>query len=93
MRKPAFCLCENNVADQLRDSDAADRRLCFRYIQSAISNPSHLLWFYSPVCVEDRLCRDAAQNISFSLLKLPVMVTVKVSVFSSPEPKAHKVGL
>ena len=29
MRKPAFCICENKGADQLR---AADQRLYFRYI-------------------------------------------------------------
>ena len=32
MRKPAFCICENKDADQLRDNRAADQRLCFRYI-------------------------------------------------------------
>ena len=31
MRKPAFCICENKVADQLRGK-IADQRLCFRYI-------------------------------------------------------------
>ena len=33
MRKPAFCICENKDADQLRE---ADQRLCFRYIDSTI---------------------------------------------------------
>ena len=33
VRKPAFCICENKDADQLRE---ADQRLCFRYIDSAI---------------------------------------------------------
>ena len=36
MRKPAFCLCENKGADQLHDNRAADQRLYFRYIDSAI---------------------------------------------------------
>ena len=31
MRKPAFCICENKDADQLRDNREADQRLCFRY--------------------------------------------------------------
>ena len=31
MRKPAFCICENKDADQLRE---ADQRLCFRYTDS-----------------------------------------------------------
>ena len=56
MRKPAFCICENKDADQLRGNREADQRLCFRYIDSTISLPkfqasSHLLWLYSPVCV------------------------------------------
>ena len=29
MRKPAFCICENIGADQLRGNHEADRRLCF----------------------------------------------------------------
>ena len=36
MRKPAFCICENKDADQLRGSREADQRLCFRYIASTI---------------------------------------------------------
>ena len=31
MRKPAFCLCKNKDADQLRGNRKADQRLCFRY--------------------------------------------------------------
>ena len=66
MRKPAFCICENKDADQLRGygNREADQRLCFRYIDSSIPlllNPkfqasSYLQWLYSPVCVgpEDR---------------------------------------
>ena len=37
MRKPAFCLCENKDADQLRGNLKADQRLCFRYKDSTIS--------------------------------------------------------
>ena len=36
MRKPAFCICENKDADQLRGNREADQRLCFRYIDSMI---------------------------------------------------------
>ena len=36
MRKPAFCICENKGADQLRSNCAADQRLCFRYMDSTI---------------------------------------------------------
>ena len=37
MIKPAFCICENKDADQLRNNCAADQRLCFRYIESTMS--------------------------------------------------------
>ena len=37
MRKPAFCICENKDADQLRRNREADQRLCFRYTDSTIS--------------------------------------------------------
>ena len=36
VRKPAFCICENKDADQLRGNREADQRLCFRYTDSAI---------------------------------------------------------
>ena len=36
MRKPAFCICENKDADQLRGNREADHRLCFRYTDSTI---------------------------------------------------------
>ena len=37
MKKPAFCVCVNKDADQLRGKREADQHLCFRYIDSAIS--------------------------------------------------------
>ena len=36
MRKPAFCICENKDADQLRGNREADQRLCFRYTYRTI---------------------------------------------------------
>ena len=36
MRKPAFCICENKDADQLRGNREADQRLCFYYTDSKI---------------------------------------------------------
>ena len=36
MRKPAFCICENKDADQLRGNREADQRLFFRYTDSTI---------------------------------------------------------
>ena len=37
MREPAFCICENKEADQLRGNRETDQRLCFRYIDSSIT--------------------------------------------------------
>ena len=39
MRKPAFCICENKDADQLRGYREADQRLCFRYTDITIPLP------------------------------------------------------
>ena len=36
VRKPAFSICENKGADQLRGNREADQRLCFRYTDSTI---------------------------------------------------------
>ena len=36
MRKPAFCICVNKGADQLRGDRETDQRLCFRYTDSTI---------------------------------------------------------
>ena len=36
VRKPAFCICENKDADQLRGDCEADQRLCFCYTDSTI---------------------------------------------------------
>ena len=36
MGKPAFCICENKDADQLRGYREADQRLCLRYTDSTI---------------------------------------------------------
>ena len=36
MRKPAFCICENEDADQLCSNFAADQRLCFPYKDGTI---------------------------------------------------------
>ena len=57
--KPAFCICDNKDADQLRGNREADQRLCFAtWIEQSLYflNPkfqasSHLLWLYSLVFV------------------------------------------
>ena len=64
VRKPAFCICENKDADQLRgNSFAVTAKLISAFVFATrivqtlfFLNPkfqasSHLLWLYSPVCV------------------------------------------
>ena len=36
MGKPAFCICENKDADQLRGNCEGDQHLCFRYTDTII---------------------------------------------------------
>ena len=59
VRKPAFCICENKDADQLRGNREADQRLCFRYIDSTIPLPSKSeisSLYSSSVAVQPGLC-------------------------------------
>ena len=65
MRKPTFCICENKDADQLRGNREADKRLCFRYIDSTIPQLSKSeissLW-PSSVAVQPGLCRTRSET-------------------------------
>ena len=59
MRKPAFCICENKDADQLRGNREADQRLRFRHTDSAIFllSKSEISRLYpSSVAVQPGLC-------------------------------------
>ena len=82
--KPAFCICENKDADQLRGNHKADQRLCFRYLDSTIPLLSRFeilkplaiffvstAWFVSDLVgnPEDRFSHIEAQFISHALLK------------------------
>ena len=62
MRKPAFCMCENKDADQLRGNQLcgnceADQRLCFRYTDTTIP----LLSKFKPLAI---LCGCTARFVS-----------------------------
>ena len=60
MRKPAFCICENKDADQLRIKCAADQRLCFRYtdIKIPLLSKSEISSLKpSSVAIQPGLCR------------------------------------
>ena len=65
MRKPAFCMCENKDADQLRGNREADQRLCFRYTDSTIPllpiAEISSLW-PSSVAVQPGLCRTWSET-------------------------------
>ena len=82
MRKPAFCICENKDADQLRGYREADQRLCLRYIDTTIpllpkseifKTPAIFcgctVWFVSdPVGnLEDRFSHEAHLKEGFSV--------------------------
>ena len=65
MRNPAFCICENKDADQLRGDREADQRLCFRFTDTTIP----LLHKYeisslqpSCVVVQPGLCRTWSET-------------------------------
>ena len=65
MRKPAFCICENKDADQLRGDREADQRLCFRYIDSTIPllSKSEISSLYSSsLAVQPGLCRTRSET-------------------------------
>ena len=72
MRKPAFCICENKDADQLRGNREADQRLCFRYRDSTIpllskSKISSLQ--LSSVAVQPGLCRTRLETPKTGFLR------------------------
>ena len=65
MRKPAFCICENKDADQLRGNREADQRLCFRYTDSTIPLlPKFEISSLKPSCVvvQPGLCRTWSET-------------------------------
>ena len=60
MRKPTFCICKSEDADQPRGYREADHRLCFRYTDSTISLlPKYEISSLQPfsVAVQPGLCR------------------------------------
>ena len=65
MRKPAFCICENKDADQLRGNREADQRLCIRYIDSTIPLfPIYEISSLQPssMAVQPGLCRTWSET-------------------------------
>ena len=65
MRKPAFCICENNDADQLRGNREAGQLLCFHYLDSTIPllPKSEIVSFLpSSVAVQHDFCRTWSET-------------------------------
>ena len=65
MRKPAFCICENKDADQLRGNREADQRLCFRFTDSTVPLlPKSEISSLSPssVTVQPDLCQTWSET-------------------------------
>ena len=72
MRKPAFCICENNDADQICGNREADQRLCFRYTNSTTpllpKSKISSLYPYS-VIVQPGLCGTWSETPKTGFLK------------------------
>ena len=87
MRKPAFCICENKDADQLRGNREADLRLCFRYTDSTIpllpKSEISSLWPFS-VAVQPGLCRTWSETLKTGFLttRLIVFEVLTLMIFS-----------
>ena len=89
MVKPTICICKNKDADQLRSNCEADQRLCFCYMDSAISilyiQSSKLLacfcdctgWFISDL-VGDPNCWFSHTKAHLISLKMIIDNEVKV---------------
>ena len=73
MRKPAFCICENKDADQLRGNRGADQGLCFRYTDSTIPLlPVREISSLSPSCVfvQPGLCQPWSETLKTGFLRM-----------------------
>ena len=78
MRKPAFCICHNKDADQLRGNREADQRLCFRYIDSTIPLlPKYemLSLWPSSVAVQPVLCQTWSKTLKTGFLMTRLICT------------------
>ena len=91
VRKPAFCICENKDADQLRGNREADQRLCIRYTDSKIPllSKSEISSFYpSSVAVLPGLYRTWSKTpktgfLTTRLKKVPAIMKGNVAFLLS----------
>ena len=87
MRKPDFCPCENNGADQLRSNYCeADQRLCFRYLDSTLKKsykrPPHIFSSSSEskirsIKIHDHMNKPMSNSgsVSFCIPKCVILLT------------------
>ena len=72
VRKPAFCICENKDADQLRGNREADQLLCFRHTDSTLpllsKSEISSLW-PSSVTVQPGLCQTWSETPKTGFLR------------------------
>ena len=71
MRNPAFCICENKDADQLRGDREADQRLCCRQTDTTIPIlHKYEISSLQPSCVvvQPGLCRTWSETPKTSFL-------------------------
>ena len=90
MRKPAFCICENKDADQLRGNREADQRLCFRYTDSTIPLlPKYEIssLYPSSVAVQPGLCRTWSETPKTGFLTTRLKYSDPIK--DSPQFKAY----
>ena len=79
VRKPAFCICENKEADQLRGNREADQRLCFRYTDSTISLlPKYEISSLQPfsVAVQPGLCQTWSETPKTGFLRTRLICAI-----------------
>ena len=74
MRKPAFCICENKDAGQLRSNREADQRLCFPYTDSTKFQAS---------VVQPGLCRAWSETPKTGFLTTRLILSIKICLSGS----------
>ena len=81
MRKPAFCICENKDADQLRGNREADQCLCFRYTNSTIPllPKSEISRLEPSMAVQPGLCQTRSETPKTGFLTMRLISFLNVS--------------
>ena len=97
MRKPAFCICENKDADQLRGNREADQCFCFRYTDSTILLlPKSEISSLSPSSVpaQPGLCQTWSETLKTGFLTRLILAgqLLKLLLYSPALKKCGYIG-